>query len=79
MTLFERVFGGNDAVYGLTEAAVDAAIAANGEEKAVSFPDTAYALPCYYAVTGVKVTNLKRDERGSWRGKISDDKRKSAE
>ena len=70
MTLFERVFGGNDAVYGLTEAAVDAAIAANGEEKAVSFPDTAYALPCYYAVTG---------ERGSWRGKISDDKRKSAE
>ena len=59
MTLFERVFGGNDAVYGLTEAAIDAAIAANGEEKAVSFPDTAYALPCYYAVTGVKVTNLK--------------------
>ena len=59
MTLFERVFGGNDAVYGLTEAAVDAAIAANGEEKAVSFPDTAYALPCYYAVTGAKVTNLK--------------------
>ena len=57
MTLFERVFGGNDAVYGLTEAAIDAAIAANGEEKAVSFPDTAYALPCYYAVTGVKVTN----------------------
>ena len=53
MTLFERVFGGNDAVYGLTEAAIDAAIAANGEEKAVSFPDTAYALPCYYAVTGV--------------------------
>ena len=56
MTLFERVFGGNDAVYGLTEAAIDAAIAANGEEKAVSFPDTAYALPCYYAVTGAKVT-----------------------
>ena len=78
MTLFERVFGGNDAVYGLTEAAVDAAIAANGEEKAVSFPDTAYALPCYYAVTGVKVTNLK-EMKGSWRGKISDDKRKSAE
>ena len=32
MTLFERVFGGYDAVYGLTEAAVDAAFAANGEE-----------------------------------------------
>ena len=31
----------------------------HGEEKAVSFPNTAYCLPCYYAVTGVKVTNLK--------------------
>ena len=59
MTLFERVFNGNDAVYGLTEQAIDAAIAQQGEEKAVSFPNTAYCLPCYYAVTGVKVTNLK--------------------
>ena len=56
MTLFERVFNGNDAVYGLTEQAIDAQ---HGEEKAVSFPNTAYCLPCYYAVTGVKVTNLK--------------------
>ena len=59
MTLFERVFNGNDAVYGLTEQAIDAEIAQHGEEKAVSFPNTAYCLPCYYAVTGVKVTNLK--------------------
>ncbi|MBS6735305.1 MAG: CO dehydrogenase/CO-methylating acetyl-CoA synthase complex subunit beta [Clostridiales bacterium] len=59
MTLFERVFNGNDAVYGLTEQAIDGAIAQYGEEKAVSFPDTAYSLPCYYSVTGVKVTNLK--------------------
>ena len=58
MTLFDRVFGGNDAVYGLTEAAIDNAIAQYGESQAVSFPETAYALPCYYAVTGVKVTNL---------------------
>jgi acetyl-CoA synthase len=59
VTLFERVFSGNDAVYGLTEGAIDGAIAQYGEDKAVKFPDTAYALPCYYAVTGVKVTNLK--------------------
>ena len=59
MTLFERVFNGNDAVYGLTEQAIDGAIAQYGEEKAVSFPDTAYSLPCYYAVTGTKVTTLK--------------------
>ena len=26
MTLFDRVFSGNDAVYGLTEGAIDAAI-----------------------------------------------------
>lgn len=59
MTLFERVFNGNDAVYGLTEGAVDSAIAQYGEEKAISFPETAYGLPCYYAVTGVKVKTLK--------------------
>lgn len=59
MTLFERVFSGNDAVYGLTEGAINNAIAEYGEEKAVKFPDTAYSLPCYYAVTGTKVTNLK--------------------
>lgn len=59
MTLFDRVFSGNDAVYGLTEGAIDAAIAQHGEDKAISFPNTAYSLPCYYGVTGTKVTNLK--------------------
>ena len=58
MTLFERVFGGNDAVYGLTEAAIKGAIAQYGEDHAVSFPGTAYSLPCYYGVTGVKVETL---------------------
>ena len=52
MTLFDRVFSGNDAVYGLTEGAIDAAIAQHGEDKAVSFPDTAYSLPCYYSAFG---------------------------
>ena len=79
MTLFDRVFSGNDAVYGLTEGAIDAAIAQHGEDKAVSFPDTAYSLPCYYAVTGTKVTNLKRVKRGSWRCKNSYDKREKTE
>ena len=59
MTLFDRVFSGNDAVFGLTEGAIDGAIAQYGEDKAVSFPNTAYSLPCYYAVTGTKVTTLK--------------------
>ena len=58
MTLFDRVFGGNDYNYERTVAAIDEAIATYGEGEAVSFPGTAYSLPCYYAVTGVKINNL---------------------
>ena len=56
--LINRIFNGNDAVYGLTVGAIDAAIAQHGADKAVGFPDTAYCLPCYYAVTGVKIKTL---------------------
>ena len=38
MTLFDRVFGGNDAVYGLTEAAIDGAIAQYGADAGSIFP-----------------------------------------
>ena len=58
MTLFDVVFSGNDTVYGLTENAIDAAIAEHGADKAIAFPDTAYSLPCYYGVTGTKVATL---------------------
>ena len=58
MTLFDRVFGGNDYNYERTVAAIDAAIAANGEGCAVAFPNTAYNLPCYYGITGKKIENL---------------------
>ena len=58
MTLFERVFGGNDYNYERTVAAIDAAIAQYGEGEAVAFPGTAYSLPCYYGVTGVKINTL---------------------
>ena len=58
MTLFERVFGGNDYNYERTVVAIDAAIATYGETEAVSFPDTAYSLPCYYAITGEKISTL---------------------
>ena len=56
--LINRIFNGNDAVYGLTVQAVDDAIQKHGADKAVGFPHTAYCLPCYYAVTGVKVKTL---------------------
>ena len=58
MTLFDRVFGGNDYNYQRTVAAIDAAIAQYGESEPVAFPDTAYSLPCYYGITGVKINNL---------------------
>ena len=35
MTLFESVFAGNDAVYGLTEGAINQAIEKYGADKAV--------------------------------------------
>ena len=56
--LIDRIFNGNDAVYGLTCQAVEGAIAQHGADKAVEFPHTAYCLPCYNAVTGVKVKTL---------------------
>ena len=58
MTLFDRVFGGNDYNYGRTVAAIDEAIAKYGEAEPVAFPATAYNLPCYYSITGKKVGNL---------------------
>ncbi len=58
MTLFDRVFGGNDTVYARTEKAVNEAVAAYGEAESVSFPGTAYSLPCYYAVVGEKIATL---------------------
>ncbi|MBO5836950.1 MAG: CO dehydrogenase/CO-methylating acetyl-CoA synthase complex subunit beta, partial [Oscillospiraceae bacterium] len=58
MTLFDRVFGGNDYNYERTVAAIDAAIAQYGESEAVAFPNTAYNLPCYYSITGKKINNL---------------------
>ena len=42
--LINRIFSGNDAVYGLTEKAVNDAVQANGADKAVGFPHTAYCL-----------------------------------
>ena len=62
--LIDRIFNGNDAVYGLTCQAVEEAIAQHGADKAVEFPHTAYCLPCYYAVTGVKVKTLGEMKEG---------------
>ncbi len=64
MTLFDVVFSGNDTVCGLTEGAINDAIAKYGEDKAVALPDTAYSIPCFYAVTGTKISTLGEMKAG---------------
>ncbi len=54
-TLFQRVFDGNDAMYALAVKAVDEAVAKLGPDAPATFGDTAYSLPCFYAMTGKKV------------------------
>ncbi len=56
--LTDLIYGGSNAVAGLTEGAVNDAIAKYGADKAVTFPDTAYFFPTIYAATGVKVKTL---------------------
>ena len=56
--LTDLIYGGSNAVAGLTEGAVNDAIAKYGADKALAFPDTAYFFPTIYAATGVKVTKL---------------------
>ena len=56
--LFDLIYGGSNTVAGLTENAVNAAIAKHGADKEIAFPDTAYFFPTIYAATGVKVKTL---------------------
>jgi len=56
--LTDLIYGGSNAVAGLTEGAVNDAIARYGADKEIAFPDTAYYFPTIYAATGVKVKTL---------------------
>ena len=56
--LTDLIYAGSNAVAGLTEGAVNDAIAKYGAEKEIAFPDTAYCFPTIYAATGVKVKTL---------------------
>ena len=56
--LTDLIYGGSNAVAGLTENAVSNAIAKYGADKEIAFPDTAYFFPTIYAATGVKVKTL---------------------
>ena len=56
--LTDLIYAGSNAVAGLTEGAVNDAIAKSGADTPVAFPDTAYFFPTIYAATGVKVKTL---------------------
>ena len=56
--LTDLIFAGSNAVAGLTEGAVNAAIEKHGADAKIAFPDTAYFFPTIYAATGVKVQKL---------------------
>ncbi len=56
--LTDLIFAGSNAVAGLTEGAVNDAIAKYGPDQKIAFPDTAYFFPTIYAATGVKVQKL---------------------
>lgn len=56
--LTDLIYGGSNAVAGLTEGAVNDAIEKYGADRKIAFPDTAYFLPTIYAATGVKVQTL---------------------
>lgn len=56
--LTDLIYAGSNAVAGLTEGAVNDAIAKYGEDAKIAFPDTAYFFPTIYAATGVKVQKL---------------------
>ena len=53
--LTDLIYGGSNAVAGLTEGAVNAAIEKFGADHPIAFPGTAYYFPTIYAATGVKV------------------------
>ena len=56
--LTDLIYGGANAVAGLTEDAVNGAVEKHGAETPIAFPDTAYFFPTIYAATGVKVKTL---------------------
>ena len=60
MGLFDRVFRGSDEMFSLAEDAVDKTLKKLGPDAPAGFANTAYFLPCIYAYTGLKVTNMSQ-------------------
>ena len=57
--LTDLIYKGANTVAGLTERAVQDAIAKYGASRKIAFPDTAYFFPTISSATGVKVDKLE--------------------
>ena len=69
-TLIQRVFDGNDEMYARAVQAVAEAEAKLGADAPVKM-DTAYYLPCLYAMNGIKVTTVG-EAKAALEGPIKD-------
>ena len=58
MNLFDIIYDGQNQYLQLAEEMVAKVVAEKGKDTPVKFPGTAYALPCIYAITGKKITNV---------------------
>ena len=58
MNLLDIIYDGQAQYLQRAEEMVAKVVAEKGKETPVKFPGTAYALPCIYAITGKKITNV---------------------
>ena len=58
MNLYNIIYTGANQAYDAASQALTAVVAEKGKDHPVAFPDTAYAIPCIYAATGLKATTL---------------------
>ncbi|MEG2651644.1 MAG: CO dehydrogenase/CO-methylating acetyl-CoA synthase complex subunit beta, partial [Eubacterium sp.] len=58
VNLFDVIFRGTAEYQTRAEKMVAEALATKGADAQVKLPDTAYALPCIYAITGEKITTV---------------------
>ena len=58
MNLYNIIFTGSEQALSAAKGMLADAISQHGKEHPVSFPDTAYSLPCIYAATGQKMNTL---------------------
>lgn len=63
MNLFEIIYSGKDKYLDYAEKMVKKVIEEKGKDAPVKFPNTAYALPCIYAITGEKITTTGELEK----------------